>query len=187
MTSLNFARFSPENSPKMARCCCATEKPFEPGEKAYSALFEENGEIVRRDYCAAAWKANPRPENALAWWSTKIPLNADKKAPVAPNDALADLFESLADRPDQAALRYALALLLTRRRVFRFEREETTTTETTLELGIGGDVDGENALSGAASAIVVYSPRRETSFVVPVVAMTDAQIADVQARLAELL
>ncbi len=163
---MQISAFPPENAPKPARFCAETGRPFEPGEKIYSFLFEENGEIRRRDVGADAFASSPRPENALAWWSSRFSPDAEKKEKIAPNDALADLFEALAERPDEAALRYVLALLLTRRRVLRFEQEE---------------------LADAAPSLVVYSPRRETSYVVPVVEMNAEEIAAVEARLLELV
>ncbi|MBR4976016.1 MAG: hypothetical protein IKY61_03095, partial [Thermoguttaceae bacterium] len=95
------------------------------------------------------------------------------KEKLAPNDALIDFFESLADRPDEAALRYVLALLLARRRVLRFEREEF-------------DADAAER-PDSAPPIVFFSPRRETSYVVPVVEMSASEIADVETRLLALV
>ncbi len=172
---MQISAFPPENAPKPSRVCAATGRPFEPGEKIFTVLFEENGEIQRRDLCAEAFASTQRPENALAWWSSRLPANAEKKEKLAPNDAALDLFESLADRPDEAALRYVLALLLTRRRVLRFEREE-------LELD-----DALSNRSDSAPSIVFFSPRRETSYVVPVVEMNATEIADVEARLLALI
>jgi hypothetical protein len=172
---VQISAFPPENAPKLSRVCSATGRPFEPGEKIFTFLFEENGEIQRRDLCAEAFKETKRPENALAWWSSRLPSGTEKKEKLAPNDALTDFFESLADRPDEAALRYVLALLLTRRRVLRFEREE-----------FGLDADSA-APSAALPSIVFFSPRRETSYVVPVVEMNAEEIAAVETRLLALV
>ena len=172
---MQISAFPPENAPKLSRVCAATGRPFEPGEKIFTVLFEEDGEIRRRDLCAEAFASTKRPENALAWWSSRLPTNAEKKEKLAPDDATLDLFESLADRPDEAALRYVLALLLTRRRVLRFEREE-------LELG-----DAVANRPAPASSLVFFSPRRETSYVVPVVEMNAVEIAAVEARLLALV
>lgn len=169
---MQISAFPPENAPKPSRVCFATGRPFEPGEKIFTLLFEENGEIERRDLCAEAFAATERPKNALAWWSSRLPSGSEKKEKLAPNDALTDFFESLADRPDEAALRYVLALLLARRRVLRFEREE---------------FDGDSPERSAAPSIVFFSPRRETSHVVPVVEMTADEIAEVEARLLALV
>ena len=170
---MQISAFPPEHAPKLSRVCAATGRPFEPGEKIFTFLFEEKGEIQRRDLCAEAFAATPRPDNALAWWSSRLPSGTEKKEKLAPNEALTDFFESLADRPDEAALRYVLALLLTRRRVLRFEREE-----------FDADVSER---PGAVPSVVFFSPRRETSYVVPVVEMTATEIAEVEARLLALV
>ena len=78
---------------------------------------------------------------------------------------------SLADKPGQEALRYTLALLLARRRVLRFDYDENATS-----------ADSENA-----NTIYVYSPRDEMGYYVPIVRMTEDQIAEVQERLVALI
>ena len=50
-----------------------------------------------------------------------FPSRAAKKVKLAPNDVLLELFDELADRPEQQDLRYVLTLLLVRRRVLRFD------------------------------------------------------------------
>ncbi|MBQ9127406.1 MAG: hypothetical protein IJY15_06560 [Thermoguttaceae bacterium] len=172
---MQISAFPPENAPKPSRVCAATGRPFEPGEKIFSCLYEENGEIRRRDLCADAFASTRRPENAIAWWSSRLARDGEKKVKLAPDDAALDLFESLADRPDEAALRYVLALLLTRRRILRFEREE---------IDFGPDL---GARPDSAPSIVVFSPRRDASYVVPVVEMNAAEIAVVETRLLELV
>ena len=174
-SALQISAFPPENAPKPSRVCSATGRPFEPGEKIFTFLLEENGEILRRDFCAEAFASTRRPENALAWWSSRLPSSAAPKEKLAPHDALTDLFESLAERPDEAALRYVLALLLTRRRVLRFEREE-------FEFA-----DAAPSRSDASPSLVFFSPRRETSYVVPVVELNAEEIAAVEARLLALI
>ncbi len=172
--SSEISAFSPEDAPKIGRRCAVTGKPFAPGDKVYSVLYEENGEIKRRDLCAAAQRTTPRPENALAWWSSTVQKDSEKdnNLKLAPNDALTALFVSLADKPGQEALRYALALLLARRRALKFDYEENASMRSDPE---------------TANTIYVYSPRNETGYFVPIVNMTARQIEEVQGRLVELL
>ena len=171
--SSDISSFSPDDSPKLGRVCEITGAPFQPGDKVYSVLYEKDGQINRRDVCAAAWRTTPRPENTLAWWSTRVRADEgkDKKVKLAPNDALTALFVSLADKPGQEALRYTLALLLARRRVPRFDYDENVSA-----------ADSENA-----NTIYVYSPRDEMGYYVPIVRMTEEQIAEVQERLVALI
>ena len=172
--SPEISAFSPEDAPKIGKRCAVADKPFAPGDKVYSVLYEEDGQIRRMDLCAAAYRTTPRPENALAWWSSTVREEGekDKNIKLAPNDALTALFVSLADKPGQEALRYALALLLARRRVLKFDYEENASMRSDPE---------------TANSIYVYSPRNETGYFVPIVAMTDRQIAEVQDRLVALL
>ncbi len=171
--SSDISSFSPDDSPKLGRVCEITGAPFLPGDKVYSVLYEKDGQINRRDVCAAAWRTTQRPENTLAWWSTRVRADEgkDKKVKLAPNDALTALFVSLADKPGQEALRYTLALLLARRRVLRFDYDENVSA-----------AESENA-----DTIYVYSPRDEMGYYVPIVHMTEDQIAEVQERLVALI
>ncbi|MBQ9874225.1 MAG: hypothetical protein IJM30_07155 [Thermoguttaceae bacterium] len=173
MNSSETTSFAPEASPKPSRRCAETGRPFVPGEKIYSTLYEEDGAVKRRDVCAAAWRSGSRPKNVLARWSTIVrDEDAANKPKLAPNEALTALFVSLADKPDQAALRYVLALLLARRRVLRFDYDENATFRSASE---------------NADSIYVYSPRNEIGYSVPVVEMSPERIEEVQARLIELI
>ncbi|MBQ9371310.1 MAG: hypothetical protein IJU03_03885 [Thermoguttaceae bacterium] len=175
MSVSEISAFPPEESPRASRACAITGKPFAVGERVYSVIYEENGAIRRVDLCADAWRNFKRPESTLAWWSSRARAADSEKEPnavLAPNDALAELFESLVDRSDQADLRYALALLLTRRRVFRFEFDESAR---------------EHGASESADTIYVYSSRNDAGYSVPVVKMDAEQIERVQERLVALI
>ena len=62
-----------------------------------------------------------------------MPEQEDGGVSLAPVEALLDTLESLADQPEEASLRYLLALQLIRRRVLRFaessSQEETETSD----------------------------------------------------------
>lgn len=171
MTSFEISAFPPEEAPRASRFCSVTGKPFQPGDKMRSVLYEEDGVIKRVDLCAEAWRNYTRPASAVAWWSSRVGEGEEKKTRQTPNDALVALFESLIFKPDQADLRYALALLLVRRRVFRFEFENKP----------------QNAEKSDRDSVFVYSSRNDACYAVPVVHMDDAQIDDVQKRLVALL
>ncbi len=172
--SSEISSFSPEEAPRFGRVCSSTGRQFEIGDKVFSYLYEEDGVIKRNDVSASAWRANPRPANALAWWSFRVREDSGKdlKLKLAPNDALTGLFVALANKPEQAALRYALTLLLVRRKVLKFDYDEN----------IAARNDPETA-----NTIYVYSSRNETGYRVPIVEMTGEQIAEVQERLVKLL
>ena len=170
MTSFEISAFPPEEAPRASRFCSVTGRPFEPGDKMHSVVYEEDGAIKRVDLCAEAWRSYTRPATAVAWWTSRVADGEEKKARSTPNDALVALFESLVFKPDQADLRYALALLLVRRRVFRFEFENKP-----------------QETKNGRDCVFVYSSRNDACYAVPVVPMNEAQIADVQKRLVELL
>ena len=170
-TSFKISAFPPEEAPRASRFCSATGRPFQPGDKMRSVLYEEDGVIKRVDLCAEAWRNYTRPETAVAWWTSRVAESEERKKILTPNDALVALFESLVFKPDQEDLRYALALLLVRRRVFRFEFENKP----------------KDAEKSGRDSIFVYSSRNDACYAVPVVRMDEAQIADVQKRLVALL
>lgn len=97
--------------------CARTGRPFAPGEPMVSALVREGGSLERIDCIAEAWEGPP--DGTLAWWRS---LYAPKEAAgptLAPPEVLLDVLEDLESRPEDAALRYLIALQLVRRRVLR--------------------------------------------------------------------
>lgn len=103
------------------RLCAATGRPLAPGEKYYSALVDDAGQFVRRDYSADAWPG--APEQAIALWSGKVPAIHQKRRLTFDDELLMDCFERLADDVDPARIqfRYVLALLLLRRKRLKFD------------------------------------------------------------------
>ncbi len=77
------------------------------------------------------------------------------------------LFDELAEQPHRADMHYVLALLLVRRRVLRLEETERD--------------------DPARETLLLYCPRRQTEYKVPVVAPDDARADEIQQDLARLL
>jgi hypothetical protein len=104
-----------------SRVCWATQRPLEVGEPFYSAVLEVDGRFERRDYSATGW-AQP-PEGAVAWWKSRVPLEVEAKPAAINDELLVDCFEHLsgARETDRLNFRYVVALLLMRRKRFRFE------------------------------------------------------------------
>jgi hypothetical protein len=104
-----------------ARACAATSRELKPGERVFSILRDENGQFVRTDYAADAWPGPPT--GAVAWWAGRIPETGKAARPTINDDLLADCFEHLSGTTDPARLRfrYVVALLLMRRKRFKFE------------------------------------------------------------------
>jgi hypothetical protein len=108
----------------LTRRCCVSGRALKPGEKYFSALLDEAGQFVRRDYAAEAWTGPPA--GVIGFWAGRVPTGGPAKRPPINDEVLADCFTHLdgATDPDRLNFRYVLALLLMRRKRFRFE--ETT-------------------------------------------------------------
>ena len=148
--------------PKPSKTCAATRRELKPGEAFFSVLFEEAGAVRRLDYAAENWTGPP--PNAAGWWISTVPVVNEKKIKLAPNEILLELFEQLANQPD---VRYVLALLLIRRRLFRYEREEEAET-------------GEKML-------IVYSLKQNVIYEIPVAMPNAARLKEVQDYLNTIL
>jgi hypothetical protein len=148
-----------------AKCCSVTGRTFVPGETYYSAVVDEGSELKRYDFGADAWKGPP--EDAVGWWKTQIPDRTSMKKRWAPNELMLDFWDKLADEPERQDMRYVLTLLLVRRRVLRLDEENRDST--------GGEL------------LVVYCPRRETSYEIPVLDPPMERIGQIQEELAALL
>jgi hypothetical protein len=140
-------------------------------------------DVIRKDFCPEGWSG--APDGAFGWWKSRVPEPTAKKIKLAPNDVLLELFDQLADRPDQIDLRYVLTLLLVRRRVLRLEEVS----------GIGCQVSGIHSSPDlrpptsdlSCEAMHVYCPKRDASYTVPVHMPTGPRIDEIQQQLSELL
>jgi hypothetical protein len=105
----------------IGRTCAATGSPLVPGERAYSVVVEQNGELVRQDYSPSGWRGPP--PGALGQWRCTVP-HPETKAGTGPDpDALLSYFEQLAEdaNPAHNKLRYVLALFLLQKRRLRLD------------------------------------------------------------------
>jgi hypothetical protein len=146
------------------RHCARTGRELAPGEEFYSVLTRAGAELVRQDFATDAWQGPP--ENAVGWWKARVPAPDAKRMHWAPNDVILGLFDELAGQPEQADLRYVLALLLIRRRVMRLEETQQ------------GD-EGETML--------LYCARREAEYRVAAAPPSDDRVKAIQEELARLL
>jgi hypothetical protein len=104
------------------RVCVATGRELKPGDRFHAVLLEQGGKLVRMDYAAEAWPGSP-PAEAIAHWGGRVPAADKPRKPVINGDMLLDCFDRLKDStdPDGMNFRYVVALLLMRRKRFRFE------------------------------------------------------------------
>jgi len=101
--------------------CAVSGRPFEKGEKVFSALYWRDGQYVRTDLNEESWKArNENIEPLSAWQTEFVP-----PPPQAPETLKKDDAESLLRRlisenaPATLNARYILALMLERKKVVR--------------------------------------------------------------------
>lgn len=145
--------------------CAETGRDFTPGESFFSTLVMDGGELVRRDYCADSWQGPPN--DVLGWWKSQVPDPKSRKVHWAPNDVMLHSFTQTQENGANEDLRYILALLLVRRRVFRLQETET-------------DERGRPVM-------VVYCPRDQNEYHVPEVTLTPQREKEIQNELASLL
>jgi len=103
------------------RHCAVSGRELRPGEKFYSVLLQDGGKLVRHDYSAEAWHGPP--EGAFSFWSGRVPAAEQSRKLRIDDDLLADCFQRLEGQtePAQVNFRYVVALLLMRRKRFKFE------------------------------------------------------------------
>lgn len=150
---------------RCTRRCAKTQRLLKPGETFCSALVAEGPNVVRYDYAWDAWDGPP--EGALGWWKSQMPSGHPASRKLAPSEVLLQLFDRLQQDPQRGDMFYVLTLLLTRRRILRLEQSPRAQ-------------DGPEEL-------VVYCPRREATYRVPVVDVTETRIEEIQSELADLL
>jgi hypothetical protein len=150
---------------RCTRHCAETGREFAPGETFYSALVAEGAELRRCDYSAKAWHGPP--ENAVGWWKAQMPDRDTARVHWAPNDVLLSFFDEVSMQPEKEDIRYVLSLLMVRRRVMRLEERET-------------DEQGRETM-------LLYCPRRETTYRVLVLDPESVRIDQIQQELTRLL
>jgi hypothetical protein len=150
---------------RCTRHCAGNGRELGPGESFYSVLVAEGAALRRYDYSVEAWEGPP--QQTIGWWKSQIPDRNATRKHWAPNDVMLQFFDELAGQPDKQDMRYVLALLLVRRRVMRLEENEK-------------DEQGRETM-------VLYCPRRETTYKVPAVTPDQPRIDEIQQELARLL
>jgi hypothetical protein len=103
--------------------CAASGRALQPGEPCVAVLCEREGEegFDRLDYAEDAWATGSRPPRLFSFWRTTVPEPHRKRRIFADDDLLMNLFDRLEGdhRPQRAAFRFVLALVLLRKRLLR--------------------------------------------------------------------
>ena len=150
--------------------CSSTGAPFLGGQHFYTVLFEENAGFRREDLCEDAWKKRlAEGAHPFSFWRSKFEL----PAPPAPEALGKQTAEALLRRymeenaPEHANVRYILALMLERKRIFK-------------------EVDLKVAGEGSLARIYQHSKTGEV-FIIPDPNLHLDQMAAVQDQVANLL
>lgn len=103
--------------------CAASGRTLVPGDRTVAVVVEdpETGALKRRDYGETEWDAGTRPTHLFCFWRRVVPESGAKPTPFIDDEELVALFEGLAEAEGerQRGLRFILALLLVRKRLYR--------------------------------------------------------------------
>lgn len=149
-----------------SRRCCMTGRDLLPGEKYFSALVDEDHQLVRKDYSNEAWQGPP--QGAFGYWTGRMPQDNERHRPHIDDELLLECFHRLEGQTDQGKLsfRYVAALLLMRRKRLRFTDAHV--------------VNGQEVL-------VVFCSRDKKKYEVINPQLSEQQIADVQEEVFRVL
>ncbi|MGR3294037.1 MAG: hypothetical protein ACUZ9M_08510 [Candidatus Scalindua sp.] len=105
---------------KGSHTCFLCEKTFPEEEVYLSALYDENNEFLRRDFCVECWDKRDN-ENNFSYWKTKISKKPEKVEKYAKIDVFYDLFNKLENEKELSRVnfRYVLSLYLMRKKVLK--------------------------------------------------------------------
>lgn len=104
---------------KSGKGCSDCETPFQPEAEFHSALFEVESEWSRQDFCPGCWGEGK--DGAFSHWRARM-RPPDQKRPAFEVDRVLGLFDKVSEGESESRdhLRYLLALMLVRKRVFKF-------------------------------------------------------------------
>jgi hypothetical protein len=106
---------------EITRRCSVSGRELQPGERFYCVLVDEGGKLLRKDYSEEAWQGPPA--DAFSFWAGKVPPRDENRRPKIDDELLFDCFRRLEgdNDPGRINFRYVVALLLMRRKRFKFE------------------------------------------------------------------
>lgn len=107
------------------RRCSVTGRELQPGERIYSVLIDEGNKFSRKDFSAESWQGPP--PGAFSFWAGRVPTQSESRRPRIDDELLVECFQRLEGQtePSRINFRFVIALLLMRRKRFKFEEERT--------------------------------------------------------------
>ncbi len=106
---------------KGKQVCAITGRQFAEEEEICSAIYDEDGQFVRRDYALDCWPPTDI-EAAFSFWKTRVPKQDAPVRKFLDDDSILDFFRRLEGRREtqKQNFRYVLALFLMRRKRLKF-------------------------------------------------------------------
>ena len=119
--------------------CAGTGKTIEYGQEYYGALVQTNEGLQRCDFSEEYW-LNEKPQ-VFCFWKTKLPDPEQKKQIFIDDNMLMAFFERLENETEQEKInfRFVLALILMRKRIFKYDETRTEDEKEIWKLRVVGD------------------------------------------------
>lgn len=119
--------------------CSGTGRTIEYGEEYYGALVQTEEGLKRCDFCQEYWQS-AKPQ-VFCFWKTKLPNPSQKKRIFVDDNMLLAFFDRLANETEQEKLnfRFVLALILMRKRLFKYDETKNENGNEIWRLRIVGD------------------------------------------------
>ena len=108
---------------KVGPHCEGCDRSFDEGDALFSALYDEQTEFVRRDYCPACWEKVDQGR-VFSHWRTRTPTKDAPPKRFVDDDVLLSFFARLDGEEDRLKInfRFVLGLLLIRKKLLKFTR-----------------------------------------------------------------
>jgi hypothetical protein len=105
-----------------AHHCAVSERPFEDGERHFTAIYldSQTGEYTRRDIAADAWVDETKERVPFSFWRSVYEKSSPtQKTEMSPREGAMVMLQRLTEEADPLAenARYILVLMLERKRV----------------------------------------------------------------------
>ncbi len=119
--------------------CFGTGRKIEPGEEYYGALVQTDQGLQRQDFSSEYWDSN-KPE-VFCHWKSKLPQPDQKKKIFVDDQMLMAFFERLENETEQDKIdfRFALALILMRKRILKYDETKNEDDKEIWCLRISGE------------------------------------------------
>ena len=150
--------------PRPSRTCSVSHRDFRPNEPFFSVLSGEDGLFVRKDIAVEHWSGPP--DEFVGWWKSTVKHVAEGASQQVSGETLLGLFERLTAQAEEADTLYILTLLLLRRKILRYEKENTD------ELG--------------TRLLEVYAPHTDMTYQIPVAMPDHERLEAIQQQLSGL-